>query len=74
MMPDSSLDIDDHLPRIELVPPPIQILSDGPQLDDEVIATSTKPLKPPLATSSGSIATSAGHGRDKSEQSANLTG
>jgi hypothetical protein len=35
-MSDPVLDVDDHLPRIELVPAPVQILSGGPKLDNEV--------------------------------------
>src|ERR1700686_5092275 len=35
-MSDSPLDIDDDLPRIEFVRAPVQVLGDGPKLDDEI--------------------------------------
>ena len=35
-MPDPALDVDDHLTRIELVPPSVQVLGRGPKLDDEI--------------------------------------
>jgi|SRR5580658_9016504 hypothetical protein len=35
-MPDPALDVDDDLPRIELVPAPVQILGDCTKLDNKV--------------------------------------
>ena len=58
-MSDPALDVDDDLPRIELVPAPVQILGDGPELDDEVpgevLRLGLTPLLPPQPHQGGLI-------------------
>src|SRR5882672_10237613 len=50
-MADPALDIGNDLPGVELVPAPVQILGDGPKLDDEVpgevLRLDLAPLLPP---------------------------
>ena len=45
-MSDPALDVDDDLPRIELVPAPVQILGDRPKLDNEVPRRSSGSTSP----------------------------
>src|SRR5580700_8531671 len=57
-MPDPALDVDDDLPRIELVPAPVQVLSDGPSWTMRLPDRSSGSTSPRFSRQSRTRATS----------------